>query len=137
MFYLDPAYLAKCEQLRLPGGEASSGTIVARGFADLGSEVFVALPGNRICSLFTGEQSVVEETHQHFFFQVPDAEALVESIIRSGADIEQIEFVDQREWSVLVQVEAGKQFQAVSRKLVLALIDVLLQLKERELPDGS
>lgn len=123
----DIKFLALCQQLSDKGIRPafSAGEVVGRGFADLGFEEFIVLPGPKLLSLMAGTVSDLPESDYERFFLVPDADVLVQVILRSGGEILNLNFVDQREWQIAVSFN-GTLKQASSRKLKDALIELII-----------
>ena len=100
---LSNAFLAKCAALKHAGykGELGPGTVVARGFADLGFEVFSVLPSDKLLSVFTGKiTSLTADEHQHLFV-IPDVDDLIRFIqSKCGYEIN-CQTIDGRIWSVM------------------------------------
>jgi hypothetical protein len=82
------SFLADCEQLSqlLEDSEFDVGSLLGRGFADLGYEVFVLLPQRKLCSLFTGTVTDFPEGDQHRFFLVPLVDNLIEKLALLGEE---------------------------------------------------
>ncbi|MCB0310453.1 MAG: hypothetical protein KDD42_04420 [Bdellovibrionales bacterium] len=99
---LSNARLERCATLKSLGLSlpCEVGSIVARGFADLGYEAFRVLPGEKLISLFTGKISSSSVTHDRELFVVPDVDLLVQEILRRGFSIESLRFVDQHSWQL-------------------------------------
>ena len=128
MYFLDPLFLGKCEQLKDGGWRIDRhvGSLVGRSFADLGSEVFVLLPGDKIRSLFTGEESKLDEHLASFLFAIPDPDTLVGIIEREGGKVETLELVDGRTWKLRVAFPDQEVLSENATALSHALIDILL-----------
>ncbi|MCB0318017.1 MAG: hypothetical protein KDD56_04615 [Bdellovibrionales bacterium] len=105
MFWSSNEYLNLCQELSELGfnPELSSGGRVARGFADLGFEEYLYLPPNNLVSLFTGDKSILPDEHRHFFFAVPSVDEMVNFAIAKGAKIKQLDFENQRTWTLNVE----------------------------------
>jgi len=95
-----PQFLKLCEDLgRLcPSDELEAGMKVARGFADLGYEEFLLLPGDRLLALYSGQITPLPPEHRGFFFAVPSPDELVERIIKGNFDIASLVYEEQRSW---------------------------------------
>ena len=96
-------FLAKCAALKDAGykRELEPGVIVARGFADLGYEVFSVLPCDKLLSLFTGKITPLAADERQHLFLVPDADGLVQFIqVRCGYEID-CHTIDGRSWNNL------------------------------------
>ncbi len=94
--------LRRCEQLKTTGyfDQWDPPVRIARGYADLGYEEFLLLPGGRLVSLVGGAGSEFPEGHKHLFFQVPGVQEMVERIDRLGFDIADVRYQHQRRWCV-------------------------------------
>lgn len=95
-------YLQMCCELQLHkrGVKLEPGVRIARGYADLGFEVFMLLSSTRMVSLHTGDVSEFGAGEQEHFFVVPDCEEMVEALLRLNFDVDSIHFPEQREWSL-------------------------------------
>ena len=96
----NPRFLKLCEALKTKRGEVplQDGMKVARGFADLGYEEFLLLPGGKLLSLYSGQVTPFPEQHANFFFEVPAADEISDRIVRELWDIQSLTFEDQRSW---------------------------------------
>ncbi len=131
----NPRFLEKCRQLKEAGlePEFETGVRIGRGFADLGMEVFQILPGGKALSLFTGQISVLNAQSVEDFFLVPSCDEIVDEIVKRGADVEVLEFAEQRRWVLRLFIlrNSGRiEFRAESLEEVLA--EGLLEILRRE-----
>ena len=125
------AFLGRCEKLKELGvfSDISTGTRVARGFADLGYEEFYCLSNKKLVSVFTGHVSDFTPEHQHFFFTVPGVEGLVDAIAKKNFNVDSFTFVDQRTWAVVLRhAQNDERVETRDRELVCALSDALIQI---------
>jgi hypothetical protein len=61
------------------------GDEVVRGYADVGFEEFLVLPGDRLCSKFTGQVTELTSEKREHLFRVPSLEELTDVLCRQGA----------------------------------------------------
>lgn len=130
IFFSD-SYLKKCADLGaiLPPTEFGPGDFAARGFADLGVEVFCIIGAGRMISAFSGHISDAPSASDRNFFRVLDADELINELSRLGADLAKIEFMEQRLWSVEVNIK-GEAIRQEAGSLHEVLIDCLLRVVE-------
>ena len=124
-----PTFLKRCEEWRQKNTEPplKEGTRIARGFADLGYEEFVLLPGKKLLSLYSGTLTQFPEEHAHFFFPVPSADEMVEDIERKGFDIVSLEYRDQRTWvATMEDCKSHKRSVFEGGTLEIVLITALM-----------
>lgn len=124
-------YLKACEQLKGLGLDLpfAAGMRIARGFADLGIEEFLLLPGDKLLSLCSGSTSQLPNEHRKFFFLVPSFEQLVNAIQELDFDLLGVEFKEQREWQVkLLDIRAsdGVLHLFTNQQILLALMQALI-----------
>lgn len=123
-------YLKCCQELREAGVLPSfrPGERLARGFADLGFEEFLLLPGSKLVSLINGKSAELVESHQHFFFRVFSCDDLANEINKRGFELLSVIFMDQRTWHITVskpgdealfEVQAGMLDQALAQALLV------------------
>lgn len=126
------SFLKECEKLKEKGFSVDfkPGQQIARGFADLGYELFCLLPNNKTTSLFTGEKADFSEDHKEFFFVVPTKDELIEGIQRKGFEIKLLSYVDQREWKIIVEKDEEKSF--ADKDLHFLLVKTLIFCFENE-----
>lgn len=103
------------------------GTTVARGYADLGTEVFQLIGPRRLVSLFTGKPSEIPDEHLKFFFRVPEVDEILEELTKRRVDVLGAVFKDQRRWVLSLKVE-GKERELVSDSLEEAFLDGLISI---------
>lgn len=124
-------YLSKCAALGRvrPQVEFGPGDFIARGFADLGAEVFCIIGADKMVSVFSGHISDAPRAADGHFFRVYDPDSLVNELLKLGAAIEGCRFLDQRTW--LIQVSMGeRKIEKKADSLHGALIDCLIQAAE-------
>ena len=119
-------FLAKCDKVHsaLKVDLLEPGTFVARGFADLGYEAFVAVNGDTLLSLFTGERSSISKDEYKNLFLIPSTELLVDLVQKSGFNIEKINYIEQREWQLQV-ASASKNFKCTGETIEEVLLEVM------------
>ena len=125
------SYLDLCHKLYIQGCryKIEEGAHIARGFADLGYEEFLILPGQKLLSLFTGVINNFPEDDRHSFFLVPSTKDLSNSIVQAGYVFISTMFEDQRDWSVIVQhCQTCKVIKKSARVFEEALLLILLEV---------
>lgn len=95
-------YLEVCKDLHSAGLPLrwEEGQRIGRGYADVGVEEFLLLPGRKLLSLSSGTSSSIVEGHSHFFFWIPSLDECIEEIDRRGWDIQAAIYVERRMWRV-------------------------------------
>ena len=126
-------FLAKCSKLQELDikFEFGQGSLIARGFADLGYEEFIMLTCTKICSLYSGKVSVLPEDDRNNFFYVPDCDEMSDKLIQLGFTIAAIDYQEQRIWKITLNKHDGTdavQYEADSLKD--ALIECLLLARQ-------
>ena len=124
-----PEYIKACEKLHKDGLRIpfSEGDRVARGFADLGHELFLILPGPILLSLQTGKTKELTNSEKEHLFAVPSVDVLVEQLHIKGADTYSITTEDNRTW--VITVTHGNNNSSFSAKSVeMACITALRKL---------
>lgn len=122
-------YLSLCSNLAAGSVafKVEVGAVVARGFADLGFEEFLVLPGNRLLSLYSGELTKDADLKDSGLFLVPSLDDMQAALVELGYDIVLVEFRDQRDWflrlkhysrNVLYEVGASRLEEAFLRALL-------------------
>lgn len=86
-----------------PGGR------FARSFADVGFEEFLILPNGALCSLVSGQKSSVGAEHDEHLFPVLSEEEMIQALSLQGATIVSLEYVEQREWELLLHYKGEAQ----------------------------
>ncbi|MCB0339307.1 MAG: hypothetical protein KDD53_06870 [Bdellovibrionales bacterium] len=110
------------------------GSRVARGFADLGSEVFLLLSANETLSLFTGEKRTIPERELSRLCWVPTVDELVEQLHSMYFTVSNISTRDQRTWEISLTVEkTGTPLTFQASSIELALIKALRNCFEQTL----
>jgi hypothetical protein len=107
---------------------ASEGALVGRGFADIGYELYVVLPGHTLLSLMTGSKTPFREEEHPHFFSVPTVDQVVHEIERSGSTLLRCERIDGgRAWEVIIAPEGAtksEQYQiARGEELLTCLLE--------------
>lgn len=74
------------------------GAALARGFADMGEEEFILLPGRKLLSSYTGKLSTLEAEAEKFFYVLPTVSEMTDKLQRLNYDIDGLVFAEQREW---------------------------------------
>ena len=134
MIWSSKETLALCQQLKELGydPDISEGDRVARGFADLGFEEFVVLPGTRILSLFTGQVTSLHGEHRKFFFVIPTFEQVVDELSRAGVVVSGLLFEQRREWRIsAAAIDAQDQFQSGASTVLDAALKVFCQVRQQ------
>ena len=82
-------YLKQCEELFRLGykPEKKPGAIMARGFADIGYEVYSFIPESSLVSLLTGKVIPYDQQSEQHFFAIPSCDDLLNEIDKHGCDI--------------------------------------------------
>lgn len=129
-------FLRACEELMRAGYalKLEEGACIGRGFADIGYEAFIVLPGPKLLSLFTGQQIPFQERERHFFFCIPSEEELLGFLSSQawGATME----LDEESGKIKLRVQQGEAQQAYAgRKLHVLLVEactaILLTEKQK------
>ena len=109
-----PSFLKLCEQLghANPEQRLEPGMKIARGFADLGFEEFLLLPGSKLLALYSGQVTQFQEEHRTFFFPVPTADELIAHITTLNWDIDTLTYEDQRTWKLSLSEATTKATKA-------------------------
>lgn len=104
------------------------GTLLGRGFADLGFEEFSVLSSKKMVSLFTGECIEIPSDYRAHFFWIPTCDEMIEQIQRTGRDIGGLIFKDQRTWELSL-ANGGKIGDAIrgARSLEEVLLETLIE----------
>ncbi|MBX7145068.1 MAG: hypothetical protein K1X79_11500 [Oligoflexia bacterium] len=104
------------------------GASVARGFADVGEEEFIVLPGNKLLSAYTGKLSEIDSDNVAFFFVLPTVDEMTDALQRSSFDIESISFENQRHWVLRCRhVSSERQLVVRHSQLSCAFAEALRQ----------
>lgn len=112
-------YLERCQKLKEIGIDLPilQGSIVSRGFADLGYEEFAVLSSTKLVSLYTGNISSYSQQDLMHLFVVPSVDMMCEILLKDGYEIASLTYVDQRTWKVeLLNSETGQYatFESIS-----------------------
>jgi len=90
--------------------------MIARGFSDLGYEQFIVLHGGKLVSCFTGQISDLKPEEQQHFFQILTCDEMAEKIIGLYWDIERLDYIDNREWSISLKKHGSDEKEAFAKK---------------------
>jgi hypothetical protein len=132
---LSNEFLALCKKLHDSGLEhgCKPGAIVTRGFADLGHEPFLVLPGQKCLSLLSGQKSDIPETQLEALALVPNCDEAVAILAEKGYQVDSLFYDDQREWMLTVSqpVEEGSSLVETAPSLQEVFIQVLIAVNEK------
>ena len=120
-------FLEKSYQLFLNGFRAQldRGSRVARGFADLGFEEFYLTSSDCMVSILSGEQ-LPFSTADKDLFPLLSSDELIAEVHRHGVDIQSVDFIEQRNWSIeAMHTGSDRQSRVVNVSLECALLDTL------------
>ena len=131
--FCTPALFALCNELQAWGLRPTFevGQIVARGFADIGSEEFLVLPGEKLLSLTAGTVKPLPEDHKEFFYWIPSEDECAKQIDLLGISQISISREHARKWIVTCEVE-GETVETSDRVLRMAMVQMLLETKKRK-----
>jgi len=107
-----------------------AGTKISRGYADLGYEEFLLLNEDQMISLFSGKVSSLPSDHHQYFFTVLSIDDMTEVLVRAGADIVSLQYVDQRKWSLTLSknkvesIHGGNSLEEVFTTALLKLYEL-------------
>jgi hypothetical protein len=121
-------FLQKCEAASRAGFPLYDevGSLVGRGFADVGYEIFAVLPSGQLLSLLTGQTSrILSEEERAHFFSVPDVDTLIEFLEERACTVESFTRHDSREWHIALSHADGRVFTAVGGTLSEAILTVI------------
>ncbi len=104
------------------------GQRIGRGFADLGFEEFVLQGGNKIASLYTGKVGLLPQEHQHFFFNIYDADQLLEILAELGLEDFSISQKDQRNWYLHFALQQDAFKNCLADSVLELCLDIALSL---------
>jgi hypothetical protein len=129
--FCTPTLFALCGELKAWGVEPTFevGHVVGRGFADVGSEEFLVLPGPKILSLTAGTVKDLPDEHRDFFFWIPSEDECAKLLDLSGVTDLTVTRAAARKWIVSAHREGGI-VEAEERSLRLALIQLLIEVKK-------
>jgi hypothetical protein len=135
--FCTPALFTLCNELQAWGIRPSFevGQIVARGFADIGSEEFLVLPGEKLLSLTAGTIKPIPEDHKEFFYWIPSEDECAKQIDLTGVSKIAIGRESTRKWVVTCEVD-GEAIETSDKVLRIALIQMLLETKKRSVKKG-
>lgn len=119
------SFLNECQLLHRAGLAApfEIGQIVARGFADLGIEEFIIVPGEQMISLCTGSISSLAD-REHLFW-VPNIHEMTLELMERGCKIHSITFEEERYWSLSLTTADGRKRAFVSPVLESSIAQAL------------
>ncbi len=124
-------YLKKCERLTELGysPRLKRGSLVGRGFADIGSEVFAVLsdpqnPELKVVSLFTGECSDIPASEREKLFALPQPDEMLTEIDRLGWDVASLSFERLSGWSITA-VQEGRELKSSHERIDVLLLELL------------
>jgi hypothetical protein len=131
--WFTPEHFDLCNQLKQSGlaPRFEAGDIVARGFADLGSEEFQVLPGNNLLSLTAGTVKPLPFEHRDYFFWIPSVDEAVDLIEAKGYEINHCSREEMRDWSLVLSSGQVSDLRVVARELHIALLKALLAVFQR------
>jgi len=133
----DQGYLGKCQALSRLGyrPRLEGGMLIGRGFADLGFEVFVLQPADKLLSLFTSTVSSLppaDSLDRANFFHVILVDEAVNVLLELGSEISSLEFRDKREWFLSLDNGDSPTETYHARDLEQVFIDALLDLYQQK-----
>ena len=126
---LGNSYLERCEAAGRGGFPllCEVGDLIGRGFADVGYEVFAVLPGDRLISVLTGEQTSFQEADTRHYFSVPEVDSIIQVLESSGDKVLSVERRDAREWHVQVETQEGQISDHADENLSLCLLSFFIE----------
>lgn len=127
-----------CNELKQWGlvPRCEPGDVVVRGFADLGYEEFQVLPGAKLLSLTAGTITNLPPEHTQHLFWLPSSDEATELLERKGVMCLSVRRLDQREWVVEAQYDAGLEVYR-SDSLHTALLLVLRAVYKRSFKESE
>lgn len=103
---------------------------MGRGFADLGYEEFLVLPGEKLLSLFTGQVSQLNDENRRFLFPIPSVKQLINHIQLAGYDLISVTFEEQRRWKLVMRRSGSSESPTIEHvDLEGVLLEALLWIK--------
>ena len=122
-------YLLACQALHNAGmaPDLEAGWTVARGFADLGFEVFCLLPNNSLLSLFTGDRSDYSVEQRSHFIWAPTIDQALNEIHKLHCQVLSIQTQSHRAWEVCIEDEKKKDDFSVSANTLEEAVLAALQ----------
>jgi hypothetical protein len=106
------------------------GMLIGRGFADLGYEAFLLLPGKKILSLFTAQVTPFPEEHRHFFFVIPSVDDVMAEMRARFFGVSIV--LDETTGSLLVSATKQNQCLEESGKSPAeAILKIFIKILER------
>lgn len=76
------------------------GTMVGRGFADVGFEEFIVISDRELFSLNMAKIVEISSDWREHFFPIYSPDELSSKLYELGFDIEKLVYLDQREWQL-------------------------------------
>lgn len=111
------------------------GARLGRAYADVGIEEFFQIGPYRLVSLYSGKIAEVSEPQLQHFFAVPSSVVLVNEVLKSGFDITEVKFLDQRSWQVRVQSPSAGVVIAQHAEFDCAMAEVLMKILTKRGPN--
>jgi hypothetical protein len=135
--FCTPALFTLCNELQAWGIHPTFevGQMVARGFADVGSEEFLVLPGEKLLSLTAGTIKPLPEDHREFFYWIPSEDECAKQIYLLGIAKISISRELARKWVVTCEAE-GETVETSDKFLQMAMVQMLLETKRRLVKKG-
>jgi hypothetical protein len=135
--FCTPALFTLCNELQAWGIHPTFevGQMVARGFADVGSEEFLVLPGEKLLSLTAGTIKPLPEDHREFFYWIPSEDECAKQIYLLGIAKISISRELARKWVVTCEAE-GETVETSDKFLQMAMVQMLLETKKRLVKKG-
>jgi hypothetical protein len=135
--FCTPALFTLCNELQAWGIHPTFevGQMVARGFADVGSEEFLVLPGEKLLSLTAGTIKPLPEDHREFFYWIPSEDECAKQIDLLGIAKISVSRELARKWVVTCEVE-GETVETSDKFLQMAMVQMLLETKKRLVKKG-
>ena len=135
--FCTPTLFSLCGELKAWGVEPTFevGQVVGRGFADVGSEEFLVLPGPKILSLTAGTVKELPDEHRDFFFWIPTEDECAKLLDLAGVPNITVTREAARRWRVSAE-RSGAVVETEERSLRLALIQLLIEIK-KQIAKGS
>lgn len=107
----------------------SVGDVIARGFADLGAELFEILPGDKIMSLYTGKVAALTREDRDRFFAIPGVDEVADRIERAGDGVMSISQLSSRDWRVMLKSGVYHESGTIEEALLGAYVLVVSNRK--------
>jgi hypothetical protein len=110
-----------------------AGARVGRGFADIGFEEFIVLPGNKLLSLLTGAVSALDQVKREHLFEILTPDRCIAEIKLAGFEINSIDYIDNRHWNVVLEGDQEDLSEQAS-SLEECLLKTLIKVRKIEIP---